>query len=97
MDSTADGMAKTFKLPMLPGNTCGQELLRRNFRKTQLLSGTGEKHLNRGNVPLDFGATKTVTTSPTKGEGEASIPLDRQVLRFYGYYKEARAGKRAGA
>jgi hypothetical protein len=63
-------MTSTFKLPMLPGNTCGEEMLRRNFRKTQVLSGTGEKCINIGQVPIDFDSTAVAGTtqlSPSKG------------------------------
>jgi Ca2+-binding EF-hand superfamily protein len=94
-------MQKTFKLPLLPGQTCGEELLRTNFRKTQMLSGTGERAIHVKDVPLDFDSTNISATasvgrrtandtlsktSPTSaGAGDG---LDKKVLRFFGFFDE---------
>jgi len=92
---TASEMQKAFKLPMLPGTTCGEELLRRNFRKTQALSGTGEASLKVAAVPMDFDSTNVVSSpkmGSTVGTASASMSathtLDQRVLRFYGYFME---------
>lgn len=100
--ANANDMQKTFKLPLIPGNTCGAELLRTNFRKTQALSGTGEKSLAVKSVPIDFDSTNvSATASVGKQQAGATIgtgsmtstmgntqSLDRRVLRFFGYFQE---------
>lgn len=102
-NQTSVDMQKTFKLPLLPGNTCGQELLRRNFRKTQVLSGNGERtHQKQPSIPVDFSTTLASTqgklngslgassqAQQTQGSTADAQSLDRKVLRYYGYYKEA--------
>lgn len=93
----ATDMQKTFKLPLLPGQTCGEELLRTNFRKTQVLSGTGEKALKVKDVPIDFDST---SVSPTASVGRRNFngsltatagrprDLEKKVLRFFGFFDE---------
>jgi len=100
--SAAD-MQKAFKLPLLPGQTCGEELLRTNFRKTQMLSGTGEKALKLKDVPIDFdstnvsatasvgrraGATKGATSTDLGASQGGAADLEKKVLRFFGYFDE---------
>jgi len=99
----AADMQKTFKLPLLPGQTCGEELLRTNFRKTQLLSGTGERSLHLKEVPVDFDSTRISQTAAvglsgsqrgfngtaTQGSSANQQGLDRRVLRFFGYFTES--------
>jgi hypothetical protein len=89
----ADEMKKVFKLPMLPGNSYGEELLRKNFRKAQIL-GRGERGTTN-EVPIDFDALQvtqsvkgaTASLSET-GKSDPALTLDRKVLRFYSYFKE---------
>eukprot|EP00759_Apiculatamorpha_spiralis_P021134 PhF_6_TR26168/c0_g1_i2/m.37158 len=100
----ADEMKKVFKLPMLPGNSYGEELLRKNFRKAQILS-RGERGATN-DVPIDFdaltvtqsikgGATNTsavgggtLSGSRTSNASNPETSLERKVLRFYSYFKE---------
>ena len=55
LNTTAE-MQRTFKLPKLPGNTWGEDLLRQNFRKTQVLTSMragDDRRINTG-MPVDF-------------------------------------------
>lgn len=101
--SAAD-MQKSFKLPLLPGQSCGEEMLRTNFRKTQVLSGTGEKALKVKDVPIDFDSTGVSasasvgrrTMASTNGKvgssdeagASATADFEKKVLRFFGYFGE---------
>ena len=90
-------MAKAFKLPLLPGCTVGQELLRTNYRKTQALSGSGEQSLTTKPMPVDFDSTMVsqsaslsgTQASGTGGNSPSKSEPARQVLRFFGYYNES--------
>eukprot|EP00760_Papus_ankaliazontas_P018499 PhM_4_TR17513/c0_g1_i1/m.51060 len=94
----AADMKKVFKLPMLPGNSYGEELLKKNFRKAQIL-GRGERVVSH-DVPVDFDALQVTQSvkaglggtnaagGSTMGSDDPSLSLDRKVLRFHCYFKE---------
>lgn len=109
-----DDMKKTFQLPLVPGTTCGEELLRRNYRRAQLFGHKHEKSAKSDAIPIDYSSTLGVSrsingsNSPLKGgqrsnlgthasgsmtaaqqSGNAPADLERQVLRFFGFFRES--------
>ena len=55
MNST--DMKKTFQLPMVPGATCGEELLRRDYRRGQVFGAKTDKTVRSEAVPIDYSST----------------------------------------
>ena len=111
-----DDMKKTFQLPLVPGTTCGEELLRRNYRRAQLFGHKHEKSAKSESVPIDYSSTLNLGVSRTingpnsplkpgqrtnlgvsasgsmtaaQQNGNAPPDLDRQVLRFFGFFRES--------
>jgi hypothetical protein len=74
--SMSDSMKKTYRLPLLPGNTCGEDLLRRNYRKPQLLTSDpqGIKSVADApdQVPADFSGLKVSPTGVVRSAGSGS-------------------------
>lgn len=90
-------MKKEFHLPMVPGLSCGEEMMRRNYHRSQIVS-RGDCGTTFGPVPRDMtlngaatGSTANVSPAAdkaangTKSRGE---DLSGYVLRFYGYTME---------
>lgn len=50
-------MKKTFQLPLVPGTTCGEELLRRDYRRGQVFGAKTDKTVRSEPVPIDYSAT----------------------------------------
>lgn len=102
---SASEMQKQYKLPMLPGNTCGEELLRRNFRRAQILTAKdGSPTAGKATSPRvtsvparDFDSTavsKTASVGRSFGQQPQSQSQSQfadggRVLRFHGYYTES--------
>jgi hypothetical protein len=78
-------------LPKIPGMGFGEELLRTDFRKRQLLNCKTE--VSRSNGPSKASPPQTFDTMRVANTqlGESApnkITLDRKVLRFQGFFKE---------
>lgn len=96
--STSSTMAKEFKLPMIPGTTCGEEMLRRNYRKTQIFGGKGDRVTKTPAVLLDQSAANDLllrsqasyneTAASDDSPSKAAATLNGKVLRFFGYTKD---------
>lgn len=91
-------MAKEFKLPMIPGTSCGEEMLRRNYRKTQIFGGKPDRLTKTGDVLPDQSATndtliRTQMLASMNSQAAEDSPskansLTGKVLRFFGYTLE---------
>lgn len=89
---SAAEMQKQYRLPMLPGNTCGEELLRRNFRRAQILTAKeGSPTAGRGVSPRatrvpqnDFDSTSVSKTASIGGPvaGRRSLTQSQQNNNF---------------
>ena len=96
--SNSASMAKEFKLPLIPGTSCGEEMLRRNYRKTQIFGGNADRVTKTPGVLLDKTAANDAllstygadVTSGTEGgsPSKSSALLGGKVLRFFGYTLE---------
>lgn len=95
--SQSQQMKKEFKLPLVPGMTCGEEMLRRNYHRAQIHGQTLDCVTKYGGVPADRTATNLQmtssvgryttaagTTNGVEDDGE-DVDLTGCVLRFYGY------------
>eukprot|EP01063_Lacrimia_lanifica_P011426 TRINITY_DN1820_c0_g1_i1.p1 TRINITY_DN1820_c0_g1~~TRINITY_DN1820_c0_g1_i1.p1 ORF type:complete len:786 (+),score=339.00 TRINITY_DN1820_c0_g1_i1:77-2359(+) len=88
---SSDVMRDTFKLPKLVGNGFQQEMMRKNFRKRQVMQPlTGPKPAGVDRIPVDFESIKIAKEvhAASDAREEEPISLDRKVLRFTGYFKE---------
>ena len=75
-------------LPKLPGMGFGEELLRTDFRKSQLLNsktGVQDKRVKPDVQPFD---TLRLANTQLGGNTQAKMSLDRKVLRFQAFFKE---------
>lgn len=76
------------QLPKIPGMGFGAELLRTDFRKSQLLSATAgvkDKPVKPAVQPYD---TLRLANTQLAGGETKKMTLDRKVLRYQGYFKE---------
>lgn len=96
MTSTSAAMAKEFNLPMIPGSSCGEEMMRRNYRKTQIFGGKGERVTKTQGTLSDYTSTNTELAktggseaSGVEGATQSSAVLGGKVLRFFGYTLES--------
>lgn len=99
----SEQLKKEFKLPLVAGTTCGEEMLRRNFKKKQIFGAKTDKTGPPAEeVPAQFanllGSTTDGGASNLNGSvgsaGGSPSKLDGpsltgRVLRFYGYTREA--------
>jgi hypothetical protein len=90
----SEQMKKEFRLPLVAGTTCGEEMLRRSFKKKQIFGAKVDKTgPTSPAVPAQFAlanstlASTTAADSPSKGSGEGP-ELTGRVLRFFGYTLE---------
>lgn len=93
----SERMKKEFALPMVPGMTCGEEMLRRNYHRMQI---HGPKYdtmtfiksvpidMTRSNAMLPSLTAKSLDGASAKSEKDAGADLSGRVLRFYAYTTE---------
>lgn len=95
--SSASDLQKQYKLPLLPGNTCGEELLRRNYRRAQILTAKeGSPTANRAISPrvtsvpsattrdFDSSAVSKTAAVGAAGAAAASAASASQTATNYG-------------
>lgn len=97
--SQSQKMKKDFALPLVPGMTCGEELMRRNYHRKQIhgpMLDTATKFQGvpadrtSENMTLSAYSTRRSQRAPegTADEEEGQEDLSGKVLRFYGYTVE---------
>lgn len=57
-------LKKEFRLPMVPGSTCGEEMLRRNYHRTHVTGAKSDCGTKFGDVPQDFTVENRGITLP---------------------------------
>eukprot|EP00758_Cryptobia_borreli_P004014 Tbor_TRINITY_DN4122_c0_g1::TRINITY_DN4122_c0_g1_i1::g.26520::m.26520 len=72
---TGDDMKKTFALPLVPGTTCGEELLRRNYHRNQVFGAKAEKAVRSERVPIDYSSTLGSVGGISRSINGANAPL----------------------
>lgn len=97
--SQSQQMQKDFRLPMVPGLSCGEEMMRRNYDRRQIHGEVMDCATTVPGVPADrtlgAGSTFKSAYSATEGmaatgtaagaDGKTGEDLTGRVLRFYGY------------
>ncbi|KEG13591.1 putative EF-hand domain-containing family member C2-like [Trypanosoma grayi] len=68
-------MKKEFALPMVPGMTCGEEMLRRNYHRTQINGPKYDTMTSFKSVPIDMTASNMQTMSSV-AKYASGIPVD---------------------
>lgn len=90
-------MKKEFALPMVPGMTCGEEMLRRNYHRTQIHGPKYDTMTTFKSVPIDMTRENKMAPSQfAQSAKESTIgdetgteaDLSGRVLRFYAYTVE---------
>ncbi|CBH17036.1 Repeat of unknown function (DUF1126)/EF-hand domain pair, putative [Trypanosoma equiperdum] len=95
-------LKKEFSLPMVPGMTCGEEMLRRSYHRTQVHGRKYDTNTHIDGVPEDMSRFNLQTVSSiskyapemlptatqTQKSDEQNVDLTGRVLRFYAYTKE---------
>eukprot|EP01064_Diplonema_japonicum_P030946 TRINITY_DN5391_c1_g1_i1.p1 TRINITY_DN5391_c1_g1~~TRINITY_DN5391_c1_g1_i1.p1 ORF type:complete len:797 (+),score=138.55 TRINITY_DN5391_c1_g1_i1:144-2393(+) len=83
-------MRETFKLPKLPGNGFQEEMMKKSFKKRQMMQPlTGPRNMDIDRIPVDFESVPIQGGKPSNMQDqEAGLTLDRKVLRFTGYFRE---------
>lgn len=80
-------------LPKIPGMGFGEELLRTDYRKRQYLNSGKEVSSSSGatmpGITQVFDTMKVTNPAESTLSSTKKISLDRKVLRFQGYYREA--------
>eukprot|EP00796_Vickermania_ingenoplastis_P008719 gene8722-6128_t len=90
---------KDFRLPMVPGSTCGEEMMRRNYHRAHNVGAKYDCATQIPGVPEDLSAQNsklpsvtasyangnTASGKPGFGSGEEAEDLSGHVCRFYGY------------
>lgn len=98
--SQSQQMKKEFRLPMVPGLSCGEEMMRRNYHRRQIHGPQYDCATTFDEVPADQTLNGTNTAmSWTGGQGAsaknatsgdaAGVDLTGRVLRYYGFTIEA--------
>ena len=86
--ASSNVMRDTFKLPKLPGNSFQEEMMRKSFKKRQMMQPlTGPKPMEVDKIPVDFEAIR-IAREDTPTEQLGGLSLDRRVLRFTAYFRE---------
>eukprot|EP01060_Flectonema_neradi_P020329 TRINITY_DN2786_c2_g2_i1.p1 TRINITY_DN2786_c2_g2~~TRINITY_DN2786_c2_g2_i1.p1 ORF type:complete len:750 (+),score=131.19 TRINITY_DN2786_c2_g2_i1:151-2400(+) len=86
--TSSNVMRDTFKLPKLPGNNFQEEMMRKSFKKRQVMQPlTGPKPIDVDKIPVDFEAIK-IAQEEIPDDHSGGLTLDRRVLRFTAYFRE---------
>ncbi|KAG5475318.1 hypothetical protein LSCM1_03431 [Leishmania martiniquensis] len=100
--SQSQQMKKEFRLPMVPGLSCGEEMIRRNYDRRQIHGVKMGCATTIAGVPVDrtlgmdaeahpgstFKAVASTFTAAPGGDGHGGEDLAGRVLRYYGYCVE---------
>ncbi|KAG5500968.1 hypothetical protein GH5_04557 [Leishmania sp. Ghana 2012 LV757] len=100
--SQSQQMKKEFRLPMVPGLSCGEEMMRRNYDRRQIYGMKMDCATTIAGVPIDrtlgsgggahpasaFRAAATTVTAASGADGQGGEDLTGHVLRYYGYCVE---------
>ncbi|KAG5501436.1 hypothetical protein JKF63_03249 [Porcisia hertigi] len=96
--SQSQQMKKEFRLPMVPGLSCGEEMMRRNYDRRQIHGMRLDCATTIAGVPVDrtlggagsaYPASKLEdAATATRADGQCGGDLTGRVLRYYGYFIE---------
>ncbi|CCW60987.1 unnamed protein product [Phytomonas sp. EM1] len=96
---TSQMMKKEFRLPMVPGMSCGEEMLRRNYHRSHIVGSGLDCATTFDAVPADMSRVNQqfVSSLPMTNANDAdaalsdgaAFDLTGYVLRFYGYTVES--------
>lgn len=75
-------------IPKIPGMGFGEELLRTDYRKRQLLGPNGVLVDNRDKVAVQIFDTMRLSNTQLGGNTTSKLSLDRKVLHFQAFFKE---------
>ncbi len=75
-------------LPKIPGMGFGEELLRTDYRKKQMLNNSSGMADNRAKPAVQSYDTLRLQNTLSTTSTNNNLSLDRKVLRFQGYFKE---------